>query len=289
MCSGNCNPFDNIVHANGIFGCELWLPFPSIARSGATNRSASDERGNFHADLCCRNPCEGVRCGDHERPSVERDFDQEGDDGGLPGQEHSGDTAGLQREYSGLTVGLPRPTWEYRVESLSTGTAPTDDCCVVVAPEPAPEERPTCTGNWDKAAFPDIACDGSHGLNQLIPDSDVFEGRSPSCCCYCDGHVETPQAYCIQSEDAEALGFGAATGLSATGQERSARFQHATKQRNTCTDAMRFVQCEEEGIPETSWSSELSCEEELPYATFTGIANEDKDVHGHGQDLCLKG
>ena len=72
----------------------------------------------------------------------------------------------------------------------------------MVVPEPAPAEvHPTCTGNWDQEAFPDIVCGGEHGLNQPIANSDTVEGRSPYCCCYCDGHVDIPLAYCIMSED----------------------------------------------------------------------------------------
>ena len=117
MCSGNCNPFDDVVHSNGIFGCELWLPFPSVARANATNRSAVDERGLFRPELCCRDPCEGVLCdiAEHERPSIMHDFDQAGDDDGLPGQAHR---AGGQRVYSGLTAGLSRPTWEYLLRAI---------------------------------------------------------------------------------------------------------------------------------------------------------------------------
>lgn len=272
MCSGNCDTLLDVVHAESGYGCELYFPFPSIPMPNITDITATDDGGGLDQSRCCRDPCEDVVCPPGERRSNHLDF-----------------------EVTGML-----PSWEYARQVPSADEYATTDCCTNrpdVEEHVAPEIV-YCTGNNDPR-YPDVVCDGSqHGLNNLRPNSDEIPGRSPYCCCYCDGKADVllsserqalcdsgddqmcnaPFAYCVSNDDARDVvdNLQRVTDF-IEAFEISAQFQHATHAENKCTDAMRRVRCDDGEDPE-------ECEENRPFPTFTERADKSR-----GQDICLQG
>eukprot|EP01043_Picozoa_sp_COSAG02_P026336 COSAG02_NODE_1515_length_12187_cov_37.042025_8_plen_496_part_00 len=271
MCSGNCDTGLDVVHAESGYGCELYFPFPSVALPNITDIRATDDAGRLNQSLCCRDPCADVVCPAGERRSKHLDFE---DSELVPSWEHDFISEEYKEAYSTIDCCTNRPEVEY------------------VEPEVV-----YCTGNKDPR-YPDVVCDGrQHGLNHLRPNSDEIPGRSPYCCCYCDGKADVllsperrdlcdrddhlcnaPFAYCVSNDDAgNFVNDRQFVPDFVEAFEVSAPFQRAIHAENKCTKAMRRVRCEDGEDPE-------ECEESGPFPTFTERADASE-----GQDICLQG